>query len=138
MALRRADLVSASLVGVTLVLVVGITNPNAYDLKIRAVRAQTVIAGKYPLPPIDMAPDLWLPSGQTTEVRIPTTIPWLVLPGILSETLGSETISYQVDGSADVTAVRAIGIEKDSYPMHLTGTLPRQLMVNFGAGSVSF
>ena len=136
--LHHADIQGASLMGAVIDVVIEIQNPNSYDIKLRDITAETTFAGKYNLPPIVMHPDLWLPAGQTTQVHVPTTLPWLMIPGILAETVLSPKVTYRVHGSANVTATRTFGIEEDNYPLDLQGEIPRQLMVNLGTGQVSF
>ncbi|MFO0590154.1 MAG: LEA type 2 family protein [Polyangiaceae bacterium] len=132
--LHHADIQGASLAGAVVDVVIAINNPNSYDIKLRDITAETTFAGKYRLPPIVMHPDLWLPSGQTTLVHVPTTLPWLMLPGLLAETVMSPAVVYNVTGSANVTATRTFGIEENNYPLQLTGTMPRTLLVNLTVG----
>ena len=87
--LRRADVRGVSLAGPTVDVVIAINNPNSYDIKMRDVTAETTFAGKYTLPPIVQHPNQWLPAGQVTEVHVPMTLPWLMIPGILAETVMS-------------------------------------------------
>ncbi|MBK8255357.1 MAG: LEA type 2 family protein [Polyangiaceae bacterium] len=136
--LHHADIQGASLGGAVVDVVIEIQNPNSYDIKLRDLTAETTFAGKYQLPPIVLHPDLWLPSGQTTQVHVPTTLPWLMIPGILAETMLSPKVTYHVRGTANVTATRTFGIEEDNYPIDLQGEMPRQLMVNLSTGQVSF
>lgn len=132
--LHHADIQGASLTGAVVDVVIAINNPNSYDIKLRDITAETTFAGRYRLPPIVMHPDLWLPSGQTTLVHVPTTLPWLMIPGILAETVMSPQVVYNVTGSANVTATRTFGIEENNYPLQLTGTMPRTVLVNLSIG----
>lgn len=136
--LHHADVQGASLAGAVLDVVIEIHNPNSYDIKVRDVTAETTFAGKYALPPIVLHPDQWLPAGQSTQIHVPTTLPWLMIPGILAETLLAPVVRYSVRGSANVTATRTFGVEEDNVPIQLSGEMPRQLMVNLGTGQVSF
>ena len=47
-------------------------------------------------------------------------------------------VVYSVHGSANVTATRTFGIEEDNYPLDLTGTMPRNILVNLSSGQVTF
>jgi len=134
--LHHAEVHAASIVGVGLFVVLKIDNPNAYDVQVRNVHAEVTIAGRYPLAPIDMAPNQWLPSNQTTLVGVPVVIPWPLIPALISETLGAQEVKYHVRGTADVTAVRALQIEKNDYPIDEDGTLPRQMLVQAGPGGI--
>ncbi len=118
--------------------VIEIQNPNSFDIQVRDVTAETTFADKYRLPPIVLHPNQWLPAGQSVQVHVPTTLPWLMIPGILAETILSPKVTYLVRGSANVTATRTFGIEEDNYPIELRGEMPRQLMLNLSTGQVSF
>lgn len=136
--LHHADIQGASLTGAVVDVVIEIQNPNAYDIKLRDLTAETTFAGRYKLPPIVIHPDLWLPSGRATQVHVATTLPWLMIPPILAETIMSPAVTYNVRGTANVTATRTFGIEEDNYPLDLTGTLPRNVLVNLSTGQVQF
>lgn len=136
--LHHADIQGVSLAGPVLDVVIEIQNPNSFDIKLRDVTAETRFAGKYTLPPIVIHPDLWLPSGRATQVHVPTTLPWLMIPPILAETIFSPQVNYNVHGVANVTATRTFGIEEDNYPLDLNGSLPRNLLVNLNSGQVTF
>lgn len=135
--LHHAEVRAASLLGVGLNVVLKVDNPNAYDVEVRNVHAEVTIAGKYSLAPIDIAPNAWLPSNQTTLVGVPVVIPWTLVPALISETLGSSEVRYHVKGTADVTAVRALKIEKNDYPIDEDGSLPRQTLIQAGPGGIS-
>ena len=128
--LHHAEVRAASLSGIGLEVFLKVENSNAYDVKVRAVHAQVTIAGKYALDPIDIAPDQWLGSSSSTLVSVPLQIPWTLIPALISETLGSPEVKYHVTGTADVTAVRALMIEKNNYPIDEDGVLPRQVFVD--------
>jgi hypothetical protein len=132
--LQSAQLRSASLRGVGLDVFLKVENDNSYDIQIRNVRAQVTIADRYPLMPIDIQPNQWLPADQATVVRVPIVIPWQVVSPIVRATLGRPLITYRVKGSADVTAVRMLGIERDNYPVDEGGSVLRQDLVNAAAG----
>lgn len=136
--LHQASFQGASLTGATLDVVIEIHNPNSFDIQVRDVTAETTFASRYTLPAITLHPNQWLPAGQSTQVHVPTTLPWLMIPGILAETILSPKVTYRVRGSANVTATRTFGIEEDNYPIDLQGEMPRQIMVNLGSGQVSF
>jgi LEA14-like dessication related protein len=132
--LHHAEVKAASLTGIGLVVFLKVENSNAYDVKVRTVHAQVTIAGKYALDPIDIAPDQWLGSNSSTLVSVPLQIPWTLIPALIGETLGSPEVKYHVTGTADVTAVRALMIEKNDYPIDEDGVLPRQVFVDASPG----
>lgn len=136
--LHSAGFQGASLNGAVLDVVIEVQNPNRFDIQIRDVTAETTFANRYALPPIVLHPNQWLPAGKATLVHVPTTLPWLMIPAILAETLLSPVVRYVVRGSANVTATRTFGIEEDNVPIDLKGEMPRQIMVNLGTGQVSF
>jgi electron transfer flavoprotein alpha subunit len=136
--LHSAGFQGANLTGAVLDVVIEIHNPNAFDIQVRDVTAETTFAGRYSLPPIVLHPNQWLPAGRSTQVHVPTTLPWLMIPPILAETILSPKVTYTVRGNANVTATRTFGIEEDNYPIQLTGEMPRQMMVNLGSGQISF
>jgi len=84
----------------------------------------------YTLGPMDFALNQWLPSNQTTLIAVPVSIPWQMLPALASETAGAYAIPYHVKGVADVTATRALGIERDNYPVDEGGAIPRQMVLD--------
>jgi LEA14-like dessication related protein len=136
--LHHADIQGVSLAGPVVDVVIAINNPNSFDIKVRDVTAETTFAGRYTLPPIVIHPDQWLPSGQVTQVHVATTLPWLMIPGILAETVMSPQVVYHVHGSANVTATRMFGVEEDNLPIDLNGTIPRNILVNLSTGQVTF
>lgn len=136
--LHHADVRGAALTGAVLDVVIEIHNPNSYDIKLRDLTAETTFAGLYKLPPIVLHPDQWLPSGQATQVHVPVTLPWLMLPGILAETMLAPRVTYEIRGSVNVTATRTFGIEEDNYPIDLKGEMPRQIIVDLSSGQVRF
>lgn len=115
-------------VGVVMTSVIDVYNPNSYDVAIRAMRGTALLAGKYTLP-IDYraaGDGLWLASNSTTTVRIPVNVPLDLALQLLRESYTSQTVSFRVTGSADVTATRSLQIEKDNYSVDETGTFSRQ------------
>lgn len=136
--LDHAELASASFQGLGLVVVLRVTNPNSYDVAVRNVHVQVTIAGRYPIAPIDVQPNQWLPSNATSRLAVPVVIPWQVIPALVSETLGSPVVTYHVKGSVDVTAVRILGIERNNYPVDEQGSLPRQMFIDASSGTVRF
>src|SRR5580700_3407777 len=52
---------------VVMTVVLQVYNPNSYDVAVRGVRGQAILAGQYPLPVQFQAPPpdgLWMPAGQ--------------------------------------------------------------------------
>ena len=133
--LHSGRLQSASPHGIGFELEMRVNNDNAFDVKVRNVRASVVIAGRYPLPQLQYNPDQWLGAGQTTIVRVPMVLPWPLVAPLMATTVGSDRISYSVRGLVDVTAVRMLGIEKNDYAIDEEGSVSRaQLAVAAARG----
>jgi LEA14-like dessication related protein len=128
--LDSAQIAGVGLVGVSMNIVVKVNNTNSFDVMVREVNAQVTINNRYTLSPIVMAPNVWLASDKTTLVTLPLVIPWTVVPGLLSETLGKETISYRVQGTADVTATKLLQIQKNNHPINEEGTVSRAALLS--------
>ncbi len=127
---------SATPAGVVLNMRLKVNNKNAFDVKVRGVRVQVTIAEKYSLPVIAHNPDKWLASNGSTLVDVPVSVPWTMVTPLLATTAGSNEIDYHVSGSADVTAVRALGIEVDDYEVDEDGTVSRAELVIAAARGV--
>ncbi len=113
---------------VVMTVVVDVFNPNGYDVAIRAMRGQVIMADKYTIP-LDYRPPgdgLWLPAGRTTQVSTPVAIPVNLAIALVGEAFASPTISYRLVGKADVTGTRSFQIEKDDYALDEPGTVTRE------------
>ncbi len=132
-ALDHAEIRGGSFAGVTLVVMLRVNNKNAFDVQVRNVRGQASLGNRWLLPPIDYSPNVWLPAGQTTLVPAPIVIPIDMIPGIVNQTLGSASIAYHFKGTADVTAVRMLGIQRNDYPVDDGGTISRMALATAAA-----
>jgi hypothetical protein len=113
---------------VLMTVVVDVYNPNGYDVAIRAMRGQVLMAERYSIP-VDFRPPgdgLWLPAGRTTSVRTPVAIPLDLALALLRESMAMPTISYRLIGRADVTGTRTLKIESDDYSVDERGTVTRE------------
>lgn len=118
--------------GIVMTLVINVYNPNSYDVAVRGVRGQAVIAGQFPLPVTFQAPPpdgLWLPAGQITPIRVPITMPIQLALALAQQGMTSPTISYRFTGAADVTASHTFQLEKDNYAVDETGTITQAQML---------
>ncbi len=122
--------------GIVMNVVVKVHNDNGFDIMIRRVQASTVLAGRYRLPEVTVHPNIWLPADKTTFVTTPATIPWPMVPALLSATLGSEKFSYHVQGYADVSATRTLGVQVNNEPINEQGTVPRELVLQAARTSI--
>lgn len=129
MQLHHAEIQSAGPAGIGMVVFLKVHNDNSFDVEVRNVRVNVVLAGRYQLPPLSYSPNQWLPADRTTIVAAPMIIPWTLVPPLLAETATSPTISYRCTGSADVTAIRSVGIKSDNHPVDEKGTVPRMAIV---------
>ena len=114
---------------VQMTVVLDVTNPNSYDVAVRAMRGQVSFYDRYTMP-IDFRPGgdgVWLPSGQTTQVRVPTSVPIDLALRITHEAL-TGTVPYHVVGKADVTATRSLKVESDDYSVDERGEISRQVI----------
>jgi hypothetical protein len=116
--------------GILMTVVVDVYNPNGYDVAVRAMRGQVVMAERYTLPIDYHAPEggVWLPSGTTTSVRVPVAMPVDLALALLREGMQTPFITYRVIGHADVTGTRTFQIEKDNYEVDERGTISREQM----------
>lgn len=116
-------------INVLMTLFVDVYNPNSYDVAIRAVRGQVVLAGRHAMPVEFTAPNpegAWLAANSTTSVAVPLNIPAPIGLAILAESLASPEIPYHFTGRADVTASRTFRLEKDDYSVDESGSISRQ------------
>jgi hypothetical protein len=124
-------------INVLMTVYVDVHNSNSYDIAVRAVRGQVLLANRYPLP-VDFRPGgdgVWLAAGSTTSVAVPLTIPAQIGLALVQQSFSSPTIPYQFVGRADVTATRTLQIEKDDYSVNESGFMSRQqLEVSLRAG----
>jgi hypothetical protein len=116
---------------VIMTVVVDVFNPNGYDVAIRAMRGQVMMAGKYSVPIDYRAPGdgVWLAAGKTTQVRTPVAIPLDLSIALVREAIQSPTIAYRLIGKADVTGTRSLQIEKDDYAVDEQGSITRDQMI---------
>ncbi len=135
--LHGARVESASPMGIRIQLMMRVNNDNAFDVKVRNVRASVVIAERFALPRIQYNPDQWLPAGKWVLVPVPVVIPWQLVGPLLATTVGSNEISYRVKGLVDVTAVRMLGIRVNDQAIDDEGSVSRmQLLMAAGRGAI--
>ena len=118
-------------IDVVMTIVLDVYNPNSYDVAVRAVRGQTVMAGRYPINVDYHAPGegLWLPAKQVTAVRVPVSVPVQLAFQLVQESLNAPVIPYRFQGKADVTATRTFQVEKDDYGVDEEGVVTREQMM---------
>ena len=76
----------------------------------------------------------WFPDAFTSFGRGTFLLaPWDALFYILAQTIGSQTIAYHFRGTADVTAVRMLGIQRNDYPVDEGGTISRMALASTAA-----
>ena len=115
--------------GIQMTVVLNVTNPNSYDVAVRAFRGQTVMNDKYTVP-INWNPGgdgVWLPANQTTQVRVLATVPIQTALAVTHEAV-TGVVNYKVTGKADVTATKSLKIEKDNYAVDEKGQFSKQLI----------
>lgn len=133
MALHHAEISGVSLgfppsLNVVLTSVVEVYNPNSYDVAIRGMRGQILIADRYTIPMNFQAQGdgLWLAAKRKTQARIPVNVPIDLAMQIARETYTTPTVTFRCTGTADVTASRTFKIEKDNYSIDERGVFERQ------------
>ena len=126
--LHSAQINGIGLAGVAMNVVVKVNNTNSFDVQVRDVNVQVVVAG-YALAPIQYSPNRWLGADQTTMVDVPVMIPWATVPALLTQTIGSEKLKYRVKGTADVTATRLLQVQRNNYGIDEEGEIPRATVV---------
>jgi hypothetical protein len=115
-------------VSVIMTVYLSVYNPNSYDVAVRAVRGQLLLAYQHTLP-VDFQPGgegVWLAAGSTTPVAVTVVIPAQLGLELMRETLTTSAISYQFAGRADVTASRTFKLESDDYSVNEAGVVPRE------------
>ncbi len=115
---------------VQMAVVVDVYNPNSYDVAVRAVRGQIVMADRYPLALNFQAPPdgLWMPAGKTTSMSVPIALPLPLAFQLVQEAFNYPEINYRFIGKADVTGTRTFKIEQDDYSVDERGTINRAQM----------
>lgn len=122
--------------GIAMDMFLRVNNDNPYDVEVRNVDVHVTIADRYRLPPTRYSPQQWLRAGHSTIVRVPVVVPWALVTPLLSTSVGSPSIKYRAVGVADVSAVRAIGFQKNNYPVDEEGAVSRlELLVAAGRGA---
>jgi hypothetical protein len=106
--------------------VLQVTNPNSYDVAVRAMRGQVIMADRYGFP-IDWRPAqaVWMAADQTTVVRVPVVLPIPIAWQVLQEAVATPIVGYRVIGTADVTGTRTFQIEQDNYAVDERGSISR-------------
>lgn len=132
---HHAELRGLSAWGLQVMILLQVRNDNGYDVQLRNVNVSATFGRGLRLP-VMFSPNQWLPSNQTSFVQVPVTIPWTAIPQLVAETNGAYAIPYHVKGVADVTATRALGIERDNYPVDEGGAIPRQLVVDAARSAI--
>ena len=126
---QYAQINGINLSGIVVGVVCRVHNSNGFDIQIRRLYADTMLAGSIRLP-IDVQPNTWLPAKQTTSMVVPVTIPWFSIPQVLQATLGTEDIPYIVNGYADVTASQSLGIKVNKEPVTDQGVIKRSALLS--------
>jgi hypothetical protein len=106
---------------------VDVHNANSYDVAVRAVRGQVMLANRYPVPIDFRAPGdgVWLRAGTTTPLGVPVNVPVDLAWRLLQESFSAPTIPYRFSGRADVTATSTFRLEKDDYSVDEQGQVSR-------------
>ena len=111
--------------------VMDVTNPNSYDVAVRAVRGQVWMVDKYPLTVDFHAPPdgFWMAAGKTTQLRVLLLMPIGLALQIVQEALYTPQIAYRFIGKADVTGTRTFHVEQDDYSIDERGAMTREQLM---------
>lgn len=135
MKLYGARITGASLNGVGMTMTMSVHNDNSFDIMVRDVRADVMLAKRYRLPTVVVSPNVWLPANRSTMVQVPLVVPWQLVTPLLQTSVGSQMIEYRAWGSANVTATRALELDFDDYKLDQEGKFYRsELMMAAGRG----
>jgi hypothetical protein len=122
--------------GVSMSMFVRVNNNHPFDVKVRNVRANVVIAHQFQLPPVQYNPEQWLGADASTIVQVPVLIPWAMIRPLVLVSAGSPVIDYRVTGLIDVTAVRMLGIRVNDHAVDLGGRMSRAELLGVVGRSV--
>jgi len=125
---HHAEIRGLSPYGLGVEVYLNVRNENSFDIQIRNVRATALIGNRYTMP-VNVSLNRWLSSDSTTMVVVPMWIPWQIVPGLIAESVGSPFIPYRIRGTADVTATRLFGVDRDNFPLDEMGVIPRDVMI---------
>jgi hypothetical protein len=135
--LHHAEVQGVSAFGVNLTVMLQVHNSNGYDVQVRRVNCNVTFGQRGAvLGPIDFSPNVWLRAGMTTLVAVPVSLPWTLVPALMAESNGQYGIPYQIHGVADVTATSSFNIQRNDYPIHDSGFVPRQTVVDATRGGM--
>jgi len=138
MKLYGARIAYATPTGVALNMTLKVENDNAFDIQVRSVAANVILADRYRLPTVYANPSIWLQAGKATLLQVPVVIPWTMVAPLTAVSVGSSAISYRVVGRADVTATQALKIDFDAYKVDQEGKFSRlDLVMAAGRGIFS-
>ncbi len=137
--LHHAEVRAASMYGLGMEVFLVIDNTNSYDIQLRQLRATVTLAQRYAVPvQFSPPPNSWMGANRATIIAVPLMVPWAMVPALIAASAGSPVVPYTVRGTADVTAIRAAGIESDDYPVDEKGTIPRQAFVDAAGTAMPF
>lgn len=113
---------------VQMTVLLDVYNPNSYDVAVRAVRGETLLADRFTVPVHYQAPGdgVWMAADRTTRVAVPIAVPVDVGLVVLAAAASAPTVPYRFRGRADVTGTRTFAIEKDDYAVDERGEIPRE------------
>ena len=134
--LQSARIVGASQYGVNMMMRLRVSNRNPFDVRVRNVRAQVVVAERYMLPYLRFNPDQWMPANSWSYVDVPATIPLNLVTPLLATTLRSNVITYHASGLVDVTATRLLGLQINDYELNDDGAMSRADLAMIAARTV--
>ena len=120
---KRAAITSISPDGVALDVLLGTTNPNAFNLTAGDVTAHFVLDGTIDVGTATFPQTITLPANSTKDIEVPITLHWGdIVPLLAIAASDRPWVPYAVDGSL------ALGgdLVQLQVPFHITGTVTRE------------
>ena len=131
MTVRGVDTTRVDLGGLGLRLHLAAHNPNRVDVRVRSVTGRVTALGR-DLGTTEVPLRITLRARAETPFDVDFAVPWSDVPGLVLASVGTDRVPFDVNGTASV-AVK--GVRFDA-PFHVTGTIPRDMLVRAAMGSI--
>ena len=128
---QKATLTRVDLQGVSLVLELSATNPNASDLTVSDVSSRVVV-GKVELGSLNLPKTMTLPAAKTTTLDVPLSVSWPDVAVLAQLAAGGGAVPFTVDGTLDMGgSLLHVGV-----PFHYEGSVPHDQIVGAALKSI--
>ncbi len=133
--LWRTQVRNAGPPGLTMNMEMRVHNDNGFDIQVRNVRANVVLANRYALPPIIASPNIWLRANSVGVVQVPVTVPWNMVPNVTATAALGPFVNFRVRGFADVTGTRSLRIDVNDWKVDQEGRVSSaEIIASAGRG----